>query len=175
MVVRESTVEIPFQDKFIPRNPIEKLNEVLFEAQNLSISAKLSRYDIRGNYLGRNAAGVKSCYSEKDQKILQAVRKAKEIGVRVGFSPKEGAIYFEMPYGQVSFHTTLCEEEIKKSNPSLIVKDNYPWDQKREKDIPETVLEKYYTFSQYLIEKFRENYKKSIKEQLIEFYNTFNN
>lgn len=53
-----------------------------------------------------------SFYFQKWKYIIKAAKRAKKLGIRVVYDPKERCVYFELSRGQVSFHTIGNDTEL---------------------------------------------------------------
>lgn len=67
-------------------------------------------------------------YVKKEKAVVNAIKRAKKIGVDVVHDPVEGAVYFETPNGQVSFHyaqgTAAVADWIEENTRGV---EDYEW------------------------------------------------
>ena len=89
---------------------------LLLKAQSFSDQAKAERFETLQNKL----------YMQKTQCIIEACKLAKNERIFVAYDTIEECIYFEMPFGQCSFH--FFYEDWLPDN--VVVLNGYTWNGK---------------------------------------------
>lgn len=66
-------------------------------------------------------------YGEKGWYIREAITSAIEENIDFTYDIEEGCIYFEFPFGQVSFHVSESWIKSSKEYEKIKIVDNYQW------------------------------------------------